>query len=141
MHRCEFFGVREHRPSLNFDSLFIVLQISPSTRRNLLPGWQVFPVINYPGTPIYNWDYLSALYTDGVTTALDQHRVIISEAQLLPDLLNPDAVEEAHLWADWYSGFVQPGQPSEVPLSEIYFPIFDKLDSLHAPSWVQDDKE
>ena len=84
---------------------------------------------------------MSTLNIDGVTTAFDQHRVIISEAQLLPDPLNPVEVEEANIWADWYSGFVQAGQPTDEPLSELYFPIFDTLDSIHAPSWIQDDED
>ena len=100
----------------------------------MLPSWQTFPVINYPGAPAYNWDYLSATNVDAASKALDQHSIVISQAQLLPDPLDPVEVEEAELWAEWFSGFVQPGQPSDEPVSELLFPIFDELRSIHAPS-------
>ena len=77
---------------------------------------------------------------DAPSTAVYQHRVVISEAYLLPDLLDPVSVAETNIWTEWLSGLVQPGQPYDEPASDLYFPIFDQLEQIRAPSSVKSDQ-
>ena len=100
----------------------------------MLPQWQNYPVINDDGYPAYNYDWLSETNIDAVSTALYQHRIVISEAYLLPDPLDPVAVAETEIWMEWLSSFVQPGEPYDEPASDLHFPIFDQLDQIRAPS-------
>ena len=126
---------------LDLSHRYCTSAINYTHRRDLLPQWQNYPVINDPGYPAYNWDWLSMVDNDAPSRALYQHRVVISEAYLLPDPLDPVAVEETEIWSEWLSGFVQPGEPYDEPASDLYFPIFDQLEQIRAPSSAQDDKE
>lgn len=105
----------------------------------MLPQWQNYPAIYNEAYPPYNYDWLSETNIDAVNTALYQHRVVISEAYLLPDPLDPVAVAETSIWTKWLSGFVQPGQPFDEPASDLHFPIFDQLEQIRAPSSLVQD--
>ena len=126
---------------LDLSHRYCTSAIDYTHRRDLLPQWQNYPVINDPGYPAYNWDWLSMVDNDAPSRALYQHRVVISEAYLLPDPLDPVAVEETEIWSEWLSGFVQPGEPYDEPASDLYFPIFDQLEQIRAPSSAQDGNE
>lgn len=94
----------------------------------MLPTWQAGPVV-----PIYapfNYDYLSVTRPESIYAALESKRTVISEAYGLPDKNNPLEMEEAQAWYEWYANYVPPGESSEEPLSDIYYPIIESLDEV-----------
>jgi hypothetical protein len=42
----------------------------------------------------------------------------------------PDEIENAEYWADVYSGWVSPGDNPMEPVSDIIYPVIDKLDRI-----------
>jgi hypothetical protein len=93
-----------------------------------LPTWQSAPVI--PRYAPYNWDLLAFSDNRSVVAILQDHRVVISEAYLLPDPEDPIAVAETEYNIDWFSDFLGPEQDASEPVSDIYYPILDKNDAV-----------
>ena len=81
-------------------------------------------MINDGGYPAYNYDWLSFEDIEAPMTALNKHTVVISEAYLLPDPNNPVDVAETEIWTEWFSGFVQPGEPYDEPASDLVSAAF-----------------
>jgi hypothetical protein len=98
------------------------------TDRVLLPTWHSYPVV--PRYPPYNWDYFSSTEVRGIAAMLDHNMVSFSEPYLLPDPNDPAQVHENEVWEDFFRDYVAPDVETTEPPLDIYFPLFDSLDSV-----------
>ena len=100
-------------------------KVGTDPRDFYLVNWQNAPVI--PRYPVYNWDLLSQVYNDSITSVMQTQKAVITEAYMLPDPNNPDEVAEAQATADWFADYVGPGEDPNEPVSDIYYPIYDDV--------------
>jgi hypothetical protein len=93
-----------------------------------LPIWQSSPVI--PRYFPYNWDLMSVYDKRSIFKILESHKIIISEAYLLPNVANPEAVEENDYFVNWFKDYIRPDEDPSEPVSDWYYPILDNVDDV-----------
>ncbi|KAL3940795.1 MAG: hypothetical protein SGBAC_004733 [Bacillariaceae sp.] len=95
-----------------------------------LPSWQAYPVV--PTWPPYNFDYITGLpYTSAHTEMLDKGSIIIAAPYLNPDVSSEAEMREAIRFSGWLYDRLHPDEEPLEPASDLYFPIFDGLDSFN----------
>lgn len=80
---------------------------------------------------VYNFEGFSLELTAvGQRQAMSQQRVVVSHFSNVPDLDDPFQVTEAEGTAGWASIFIDPADDPTEPMSAIYYPIIDAVDSI-----------
>ncbi|CAJ1943563.1 unnamed protein product [Cylindrotheca closterium] len=94
-----------------------------------LPSWQAYPIV--PTWPPYNYDYITGLsYTTAHTEMLEKGSIVITAPYLNPDPNDEAAMKSAMSTADWLSERLHPDEEPLEPASDLYFPVFDDLDTF-----------
>jgi len=94
-----------------------------------MPIWQSSPIV--PKYPPYNWDLLSASDISTIYEGIEKHKAVLYHAYLLPDPENEDEVIEMGYEADFFSDYIQPGEEAMEPLSDIYYPLINNINSIN----------
>jgi len=75
-------------------------------------------------------DLLSWSNQLAATAVFDSQNVILSEAYMVPDYADPVALADSMVWVDWFKDLIDPNEEPMEPVSDIYYPIIDKIDSV-----------
>jgi hypothetical protein len=104
--------------------------VSFSNNRGVhLPSWQAYPIV--PTWPPYNYDYILGLsLTTAHTEMLEKGSIVITAPYLNPDPNDEAAMKSAISTANWLYERLHPDEEPFEPASDIYFPVFDDLDTF-----------
>jgi hypothetical protein len=86
-----------------------------------LPTWQAVPVV--PHYPAYNWDLYSDPNTHSTNIVLNTKQVSIIPPYLIHVEGNDEVNESNEIEADWLKDYVQPGEETMEPVSDIFYPV------------------
>jgi hypothetical protein len=98
-----------------------------------LPKWQQAPVI--PIYAPYNWDALShPSLANAWPILVDEQRVVMSDVTNLPDLADPESINQAVANNLYIKDFTGEDEDESEPFSDLYYPILDTAaDSVTIP--------
>lgn len=74
----------------------------------------------------FGWDLLSQAYPEQSLTVISSRKPVITEAYNLPNRSNPEDVEEADAWAEWFQNYVAPGDDPSAPASDLQWPVLSR---------------
>jgi hypothetical protein len=56
----------------------------------------------------FNWDLLGQTKPDSILEAISSAKPVIAEAYMLPNMSNPEEVEEYEAWKEWFGNIIHP---------------------------------
>jgi hypothetical protein len=74
---------------------------------------------------------MSVVWTDPVERPYKTRKAIIGGFYGLPNMSDPEEVEEHEIYADWLRDYIPPEKDPHEPVSDIYYPIMDALDRVN----------
>ena len=78
----------------------------------------------------YNWDAMSWSDTRAYDAMLERHRVIVTEAYMLPNRDDEFEMQEHSETLAWFQDLIHPRDDPDQPASEILYPLLDTIDEI-----------
>ena len=75
-------------------------------------------------------DLLSSEYMTAVKLVMESGTAVLTGTKLIPDYSNPEQLSDDKALADWLQNYLKPGVEAFEPLTTIFYPVIDNVETV-----------